>query len=239
MAAAWGSRCLMLSRRRGVCIRVSGSFLPRHLALIFLVLAVSPPGFCQQKLETPQETNDRIRRLVTGLPGKPGDAVIGSGDLLHVEVFDVAELTRDVRVGDSGFISMPLLPVRVRAAGLTAFQLEEKLAELLQVNGLVSHPQVSVSVKEQHSQPITVIGAVKRPMVYQALRQTTLLQVLSEAGGIADDAGSTVIVSRNATPAPADEPESSGGSAGAAAPVTVTIDLNELLESGDSKSNIV
>src|SRR5574337_565745 len=211
MAAAWGSRCLMLSRRRGVCIRVSGSFLPRHLALIFLVLAVSPPGFCQQKLETPQETNDRIRRLVTGLPGKPGDAVIGSGDLLHVEVFDVAELTRDVRVGDSGFISMPLLPVRVRAAGLTPFQLEEKLAELLQVNGLVSHPQVTVFVKDPRSQPITVIGAVKKPMVYQVLHQPTLLEVISEAGGISEDAGSTVIITRAGNQTAASETRGSDG----------------------------
>ena len=35
-------------------------------------------------------------------------------------------------------------------------------------------------------------------MVIQALRKTTLLQALSQAGGIADDAGSTVIVTRPA-----------------------------------------
>ena len=59
-----------------------------------------------------------------------------------------------------------------------AFQLQDKLAELLQTNGLVSTPQVSVTLKEQHSQPITVIGAVKTPMVIQAMRKITLLQAL-------------------------------------------------------------
>ncbi len=76
--------------------------------------------------------------------------------------------------------------------------MQDKLAELLQTNGLVSSPQVSVSLKERNSQPITVIGSVKTPMVIQAVRQTTLLQALSQAGGIADDAGNTVIVTRQA-----------------------------------------
>ena len=87
-------------------------------------------------------------------------------------------------------------------AGLTSYQLQDKIAELLQVNGLVSTPQVTVTLKEQRSQPVTVIGAVKTPMVIQAVRQTTLLQALSQAGGIADDAGNEVIVTRPAPSAP-------------------------------------
>ena len=124
------------------------------------------------------ETNDRIAQLALASDVKQGDYVIGSGDLLGIEVFDVPELSRDVRVNETGYISLPLMPSKVRAGGLTPFQLQDKLAELLQTNGLVSTPQVSVSVKEQHSQPITVIGAVKTPMVIQALRKTTLLQAL-------------------------------------------------------------
>ena len=207
-----------------------------------LILWGAPAGFSQGKLETPQETNARIRQLAAVQP-RQADYVIGSGDLLRIDVFDVPELSRDVRVGESGYVSLPLIPVKVRAGGLTAFQLEEKLTELLQVNGLVSHPQVTVFLREQHSRPITVIGAVKRPMVYQAIRQTTLLEVLSEAGGIGDDAGSTVIVTRpgNATPA-ADtaSPDSPGpgGSSATAPPQTIVISLTDLLESGDSKFNI-
>ena len=130
---------------------------------------------------------------------KQGDYLIGSGDLLGIEVFDVPELSRDVRVNETGYISLPLMPTKIRAAGLNPIQLQDKFAELLQTNGLVSTPQVTVSVKEQHGQPITVIGAVKNPMVIQALRKTTLLQALSQAGGVADDAGTTVIVTRPAS----------------------------------------
>jgi polysaccharide biosynthesis/export protein len=217
---------------------------------IFLLLAV-PSVFSQQQKSPPAqgsgsvpkptsivaaETNDRIAQLALASNVKQGDYVIGSGDLLGVEVFDVPELSRDVRVNETGYISLPLMPSKVRAGGLTPFQFQDKLAELLQTNGLVSTPQVTVSVKEQHSQPITVIGAVKTPMVIQALRRTTLLQALSQAGGIADDAGSTVIVTR---PAP-DVSESAGpGDASTqSAAQTFTINLSDVLESGESRFNI-
>lgn len=149
----------------------------------------------------------------------PHDYVIGNGDLLEVSVFDVPELSKQVRVSQTGTISIPLLPVRLRVAGLSETQAEEKIAELLEANGLVSHPEVGVAVKEHRSQPITVVGAVQHSMVYQADRDVTLLEVLAEAGGIANDAGDTVIVTRrriadvtevaNAQPAP---PPSASGS---------------------------
>jgi polysaccharide export outer membrane protein len=215
---------------------------------LFLLLAVPSAFSQQQKLpaapgSVPKptsvvatETNDRIAQLALASDVKQGDYVIGSGDLLGIEVFDVPELSRDVRVNETGYVSLPLMPTKVRAGGLTPFQLQDKLAELLQTNGLVSTPQVTVSVKEQHSQPITMIGAVKNPMVIQALRKITLLQALSQAGGIGDDAGSTVIVTRTgpddaSSANPADPPTSS-------ATQTFTINLFDVLESGDSRFNI-
>jgi polysaccharide export outer membrane protein len=86
--------------------------------------------------------------------------------------------------------------VRLHIAGLTEIQAEQKIAEVLEANGLVSHPEVSVTVKERKSKPITVVGAVAHPLVYQADRQVTLLEVLAEAGGLANDAGDEVIVTR-------------------------------------------
>ena len=215
---------------------------------ILLVLAV-PSIFAQQQKtgvapdvadkpisRVAAETNDRIAQLAHASDVKQGDYVIGSGDLLVVEVFDVPELSREVRVNETGYISLPLMPSKVRAAGLNPIQLQDKLAELFQTNGLVSTPQVTVSVKEQHSQPITVIGAVKNPMVIQALRKTTLLQALSQAGGIAEDAGTTVIVTR---PSP-DVSESADptDTTTPAAPQTFTINLSDVLESADANFNI-
>jgi polysaccharide export outer membrane protein len=186
-----------------------------------------------EKLESARDLNDRISQLVQADNLRQGDYLIGSGDLLNVEVFDVAELSRDVRVNDSGFISIPLIPVKIQAAGLTTFQLQDKVGELLQVNGLVSNPLVTIFVKEQHGQPITVIGAVKLPQVIQAVHQMTVLEAISQAGGIAEDAGSTILVTRN----PRSVPQSAAAEA-KPEPTSITIDLNDLLDSGDAKYNI-
>jgi polysaccharide export outer membrane protein len=150
--------------------------------------------------ETPQQVNERIKTLSMGASRTgPHDYVIGNGDLLEVSVFDVPELSKEVRVSQTGTVNMPLVPVRLHLAGLTETQAEEKIAEVLEANGLVSHAEVAVIVKEHRSQPITVVGAVQHPMVYQADHAATLLEILAEAGGISNDAGDTVIVTRRRT----------------------------------------
>ena len=214
--------------------------MKRYVIVAIVLFGLAQPGFGQEDLVTTQEANERILQLGTVFRAQAGDYVIGSGDLLGIDVFDVPDLSREVRVSQSGHISLPLLPVRIRAAGLTVFQLEEKLAELLQVNGLVSHPDVTVFVKEHRSQPIMVVGAVRSPLVYQAIRQTTLLEVLSAAGGLANDAGSVVIVTRPRSSAGSSEESPSEQNEGED-PIdgeTITISLKDLLESGNPKYNI-
>jgi polysaccharide biosynthesis/export protein len=146
---------------------------------------------------SPGETNDRIKEL-SAAAAKTGshEYIIGNGDLLDVEVFDVKELSRELRVSQTGTIGIPLVPVRLHVSGLTEIQAEQKIAEVLEANGLVSNPAVSVFVKEHKSKPITIVGAIAHPMVYQADRQVTLLELLAEAGGISNDAGDTVIITR-------------------------------------------
>ena len=226
----------MVSTVRGVLDCASG----KRIWLVPLLLLVIQPAFCQEKFETPQETNERIRQLAAASHLQQGDTPIGSGDLLHIDVFDVPDLSRDVRVNDTGYISMPLIPGKIRAGGLTPLKLEESLEQLLLENGLVSHPQVSVFVKEQNSQPVTVIGAVNKPTVYQVIRPTTLLEVLSGAGGLANDAGSVVIITRPAHPSAVAE-TNAGASTGTntlAEPQIITIKLRDLLDTGDPAYNI-
>lgn len=159
-------------------------------------MVLAPPSSAQAVLETPQQTNDRIRELSAEARMAPHDYVIGDGDLLSIEVFDVKELSRDVRVSQTGTIGIPLMPVRLHVSGLTEIQAEQKIAEVLEADGLVSHPEVTVTVRERKSKPITVVGAVAHPLVYQADRQVTLLEALAEAGGISNDAGDQVVITR-------------------------------------------
>ena len=177
-----------------------------------LVLSLfAPPSRAQQQqqpvIETPQQVNERIKSLSNTVRIVPHDYVIGNGDMLDIDVFDVKELSREVRVSQTGSIGIPLVPVRLHVAGLTEVQAEQKIAEVLEANGLVSHAEVSVSVKERKSKPITVVGAVGHAMVYQADRPVTLLEVLAEAGGVVSDAGDTVIVTRPSADSPTDSSE--------------------------------
>jgi polysaccharide export outer membrane protein len=216
--------------------------------VVMFILLAATAAFPQQqkppestKGEAVREANERLAQLALASSAKQGDYVIGTGDLLGIEVFDVPELSREVRVNETGYISLPLLPVKVQVAGLTSFQLQDKIAELLQANGLVSTPEVTVSLKEQRSQPVTVIGAVKTPMVIQAVRKTTLIQALSQAGGIADDAANYVIVTRPASSSPESGNANSTPDAGTVGngSQTFTINVSDLLESGDSRFNIL
>src|ERR1700731_4258708 len=158
--------------------------------------------YAQTVVGTPQETNDRIKSLSATARYIPHDYVIGAGDTIAIDVFDVKELSREVRVSQTGTIGLPLVPVRLQVKGLTETQAEQKIAEVLEANGLVSHPEVSVSVKDRKSKPVTVVGAVPHPLVYQAERPVTLLEVLAEAGGVSADAGDTVIVTRPISESP-------------------------------------
>jgi polysaccharide export outer membrane protein len=162
------------------------------------ILIASAPACAQTVVGTQDQANQRIKELSSQARAIPHDYIIGAGDTISIDVFDVKELSRDVRVSQTGTIGIPLVPVRLQVKGLTETQAEQKIAEVLQANGLVSQPEVSVAVKDRRSKPITVVGAVARPMVYQAERSVSLLEVLAEAGGVSNDAGDTAIVTRPA-----------------------------------------
>jgi polysaccharide export outer membrane protein len=223
-----------IARKSSPCIT-----LKRRCLLVCALLALGgEPCYGQQKQETQQATNEKIRELAALARVQPMDVPIGSGDVVHIEVFDVPELSRDVRVSDVGQITYPLIPGKIQASGLTAFQLEATMGQLLIENGLVSHPQVSVFIKEQVSQPISVVGAVSKPMVYQVVRPTTLLEVLTEAGGISENAGNVVIITRADHPATGKPGNGPGATEPSTDSQTITIRLQDLLESGNPVYNI-
>lgn len=109
------------------------------------------------------------------------DYKIGTNDLLEVEVFEVAELKRTVRVNDGGQISLPLIGL-VRVAGLSPSDAERLIATRYGEKYL-QDPQVSIFIREFTSQRITVDGAVARPGIYPLTGQMTLLRALAMAGG--------------------------------------------------------
>ncbi len=131
----------------------------------------------------------------TNLPIQP----IGPNDLVSISVYDSPELTRTARAGADGFLRLPMLKQRIRAAGLMPSELETAIAAALRDEGLIVDPFVTVTVAEYASRPIAVMGAVKRPLTFQAVGPVTLLDALARAEGLSPEAGAEVLVSRSQT----------------------------------------
>jgi polysaccharide biosynthesis/export protein len=129
-----------------------------------------------------------------------------------------------------------LIPARIPVAGCTPYQLSENLDKLLQANGLVMHPQVSVIVKEQNSGPISIAGAVRHPVVLHEVRPTSLIEALAEADGVSDDAGDSILITRQkeagAVCGQEDPPDPN------ADPDILRIKVSELLEKGNPAFNV-
>jgi polysaccharide export outer membrane protein len=119
---------------------------------------------------------------------------VGAGDVIQIRVVDDEEIPeKQVRIGADGYISLPTVG-RLRVAGLTAEEIQFAVADRLK--RLYVDPDVSVSVAETHSQPVTVLGAVKAPGIQQLQGRKTLVEILSAAGGPAEDSGSSVRITR-------------------------------------------
>jgi polysaccharide export outer membrane protein len=121
---------------------------------------------------------------------------IGANDLLSISVYGAPELTRTVRVSAEGFLRLPMLKQKIEAKGLMPSDLEEKIAAALDGEKILVEPVVTVTIAEYHSRPISVAGAVKAPLTFQALGQTTLLEALTRAQGLSSEAGTEILVTR-------------------------------------------
>lgn len=120
---------------------------------------------------------------------------IGPNDVLEISVFKVPDLSKTVQVAETGTINLPLVG-EVPAAGKTAQQLERDLTIRLG-DKYLQNPQVTVVLKENNSQQVTIEGAVEKPGVYPIKSRTSLLQLVAISGGLKDTADSTVLVMRN------------------------------------------
>jgi polysaccharide export outer membrane protein len=196
----------------------------------------------------PQQQN--AGALPAGAPGavapqglKAEETLISANDLLFIMVFDVDQMTREYRVSGTGTVDFPLLAEPVQVAGLTPQQAAQAIAKKCIAAGVLSHPQISVTVRESRLHAVSVAGSVKNPQIYPVFGRISLLDILTQAGGLAEDAGSTVTIVRGEVSqrllAAGPDPAGAGTEAKpAAVPATVNVNLQRLLESGDPNSNV-
>jgi len=125
------------------------------------------------------------------------EILIAPGDVLDIFVYDVPELSHTYSVSPSGLVSIPLLPDPVQAAGLRPDKFARALEEAYRQAGRLKRPEIAVSIKQSaHALSVTVEGAVRAPTVLLVSGQTKLVDVLTQCGGVTNEAGTTVTITR-------------------------------------------
>jgi polysaccharide biosynthesis/export protein len=205
-ARRWGQAVV----RMAVCL----------VAVCFLALAGTV--YAQQS-ERAVSSAPNLEYAYSNLPTQP----VGPDDLLALSVYDSPELTRTVRVDADGNIRLPMLKDPVQVRGMVPSQLESAIAKALTKGKVLVDPIVTVTIVEYQSRPVNVVGAVKNPLVFQATRPIPLLDAIARAGGIREDAGSDIVVSKEVV------------RDGKPVRITQTIPVRKLIDNADPALNVM
>lgn len=147
--------------------------------------------------------------------------IIGPEDVLEIVVPEEKTLTNAYPVDKDGNINMTHLK-EVKVSGLTANQVAKLISDRLKNEGYLVNPQVTVNIKEYHSQKIMVFGTVQKPGEYYLKGKTLVLDLLRQIG-YAEQQGGKMVITRN-------KPSGKGE--------TIPVDLNALILHGDMSQNI-
>ena len=160
--------------------------------------------------------------------------LLGPDDQLEISGPELAEFgNKPVRIDSDGDVQAPLVG-RIHIAGLTLQQVEVELNKSLRK--YIREPQVVVSVAEVRSQPVSILGAVNTPGVHQIQGHKTLLEMLASAGGLRQDAGYSVRITRQldwgCIPLPGAALDSTGKFS------VAELNLKKIMEAKDPAENI-
>lgn len=152
-----------------------------------------------------------------------GDYIVGEGDVLSITVYEHDDMSTVSSVSYAGTISIPLIG-QVSVKDMTVSQIEKKITELFN-DGYIVDPQVNIFIKEYRSRKAIILGQVNSPGLYNLREDTSLLEIISQAGGMTKLACSKAIIKRKVGATEANES-------------VIKINLKRLVEEGESNLNI-
>ena len=153
------------------------------------------------------------------------DYRIGAEDVIQITVYGQPDLSITVKVSPDGYIPFPLLG-RIKAEGFTGRELEKDVEKRL-LKDYLNNPQVSILIKEYRSRKIYVLGGVANPGMYELTKGITLLEALSMAGGLSNNAARHAVITRSKKQHENNTIEE-----------PIKIDLKRLLDEGDTSLNV-
>ncbi len=168
--------------------------IPYPLVTTLLVLVTSS---CQQwipKAEFDARTTDQTvknlnfknvtikRELNPQLLIPPSEPyILGPGDVIEIEIAEVPGTLARTFVMPDGMVYYNLAG-GVRAEGLMQAEFVKKLTEALKPD--YTNPLVNVSLVEVRSRRYWILGRVFKPGIFPLRQPTTLLEAISESGGL-------------------------------------------------------
>lgn len=154
-----------------------------------------------------------------------GEYILGEDDLLSITVYENDDLATLARINGEDKVKMPLIG-EITVGGLTVHAAEQKIATRL-ADGFLLNPNVSIFIKEYHSKKVTILGEVDKPGLYELSGNATLLEIISQAGGLTDKAGDEALVKRITGPEGMEKSS------------YLRLNLKDLTEKGNLAANIV
>jgi len=185
---------------------------------LILVLTIGSSAFAQTPAAAPP-----AQAQTQGAAAKPGEPILGAGDVVRITVYQNPDLTVDNgRISESGQINFPLIG-SVGLGGLSVSAGEQKIAKALRDGGFVLRPQVTIQIGTIRSSVVSVLGMVTRPGRYPIeVAGTKVSEMIAQSGGVAVGGGDIVSLAgtRNGKP------------------IKLEIDLPTVLQAGKSELDL-
>lgn len=155
---------------------ISSGLIGIGVLLIFSSVAFAQAEKTEKELLSKKQAQAEV-------PADSATYIIGAEDVLYIHIWKEEHLSRTVPVRRDGIISLPLID-EIKVEGLTPLQLKERLAD--RFKEFIENPSITVMVMEANSFKVYISGQIRNPGVYRLRSETTLLQIISMAGGFTD-----------------------------------------------------
>jgi polysaccharide biosynthesis/export protein len=144
-----------------------------------------------QRPATATEPPPAVRAAAAAGIVPPSDYVIGAEDVLSVLFWREKDMSVDVNVRPDGKITLPLIN-DIDASGLTTDQLRQKVTAA--ADQFIEDPSVTIIVKAINSRKVFITGQIAKSGSYPLTAPTTVVQLISMAGGVQEYADSSKIM---------------------------------------------
>ena len=166
-------------------MRMHFNGLVTAFTLFIVVFGLALSGLAICSAQTPPSQSDSEKTAVVD-----PSYIIGPADILEIQVWKEPDFSRQALVRPDGKITLPLVG-DLHVSGMTTMALKELLTNKL--NDYIDGPEVTVILVESHSKNFYIIGKVTQPGTYPLMKDMTVLQAISVAGGLGEWADSDSI----------------------------------------------